>query len=144
MPLALSDKKPEFPDATTRVKGSDKKNPRARVINPRTTARWQARFVKSLRYAPSVSAACKAAGVARTTAYRHRDENEVFASKWQDAIDASVDVVEARCFKLASEGDPRLIEFILKAHRPQVYRDRQEIAVAAGVIILPAKENKAP
>ena len=97
--------------------------------------------MKVLRETPSVKAACAAAGVNRTTAYRARADDEQFAAQWQSALDEAVDVVEATAFKLASEGEPRLIEFILKAHRPSVYRERSEVAVAGGIIFLPQKSE---
>jgi hypothetical protein len=116
---------------------------RARV----KSTRWHAAFLKALRRNPNVAMACRAAGVNRTTAYRHRDDNEAFAVGWRAALDESVDLVEATAFKLASEGEPRLIEFILKAHRPSVYRDVQRMEIdarACGVLLLPEKEDLPP
>ena len=111
-----------------------------RKIHPRARTRiWRSAFLKALAKTPNVSLAAKAAGVSARTAYNHRDDDPVFAEQWLDALNRSVDVVEATAFRLASEGEPRLIEFILKAHRPQLYRERIEAAVAGGVIILPAK-----
>ena len=46
-------------------------------------------------------------------------------------------------FKLAGEGDSQLIQFILKSHRPAIYRERIETAVAGGIIFLPAKTEGA-
>jgi hypothetical protein len=97
--------------------------------------------LKALRRNPNVAMACRAAGVNRTTAYRHRDDNEAFAVRWQNELDQAADRVEATAFKLASQGEPRLIEFILKAHRPEKYRERSEVAVAGGVIFLPQKKG---
>ncbi len=96
-----------------------------------------------LRKSPNVSLAAKSAAVSARTAYNHRDDDPVFAEQWLDALNQSVDVVEAKAFKLASEGEPRLIEFILKCHRPQIYRERTEVGVAGGIIFLPAKTEGA-
>jgi hypothetical protein len=57
------------------------------------------------------------------------------------ALSASVDRCEEKAFDMAWKGDGQLLQFILKAHRPSVYRERSEVAVAAGVIILPAKSD---
>jgi hypothetical protein len=105
--------------------------------------RWHATFLRTLRRVPNITLACKAAGVSRRTCYDHRERSPEFAEAWDAALDESVDRVETTCFKLASEGEPRLIEFILKSHRPQVYRERIEAAVAGGIIFLPQKKDGA-
>src|SRR5438132_96271 len=85
--------------------------------------RWRRRFLSSLRRVPNIKAACKAANVSRQTAYRNRHDDTEFSAAWQDALDASVDELEARAFQLALGGDSRLVEFMLKSHRPSVYRE---------------------
>jgi hypothetical protein len=109
----------------------------------RRTVRWHATFIQALRKSPNITAACHAAGVNRTTAYRHREDDESFAAKWDEALDQSVDEVEETAFRIAKEGDNQMIQFVLKAHRPAIYRERSEVAVAGGIIILPAKEKGA-
>lgn len=101
--------------------------------------RWQERFLASLRETPNVKAACAAAGVSRQTVYRTRDADLAFREEWQSALDASVDELEARAFQLALEGDSRLVEFMLKSHRPNVYKDttRHEVGLLGGIVILP-------
>jgi len=116
-----------------------------RDTRDRTRARgltkWQQKFLRVLRETPSVKAACSSAGVSRQTAYRNRANDTAFAELWQDALDASVDQLEAVAFKLAAEGDANLIQFLLRCHRPQVYRDvtRHEVGVAGKIIFLPSK-----
>src|SRR6266550_2019859 len=100
----------------------------------RYVARWQASFLKALRAAPNVAHACRVAHVDRVTAYRHREENEVFARKWEEALSASVDRCEEKAFDMAWKGDSQLLQFILKAHRPETYRERIEAAVAGGIV----------
>ncbi len=108
-------------------------------------ARWQRRFLESLRATPNVKAACAAAGVSRQTAYRTRDGDSEFREAWQSALDASVDELEARAFQFALEGDSRLVEFMLKSHRPAVYREtqRHEVGLLGGIVLLPAKKEGA-
>lgn len=118
--------------------GSNASRTRARRL-----ARWQATFVQALRKSPNVTAACAKARINRTTAYRHREDDETFAAKWDEALDQSVDEVEETAFRIAKEGDNQMIQFVLKAHRPAIYRERSEVAVAGGIIILPAKEKGA-
>lgn len=108
-------------------------------------ARWQKRFLESLRQTPCVKAACAAAGVSRQTAYRTRDSDAAFLAAWQSALDASVDELEARAFQLALEGDSRLVEFMLKSHRPGIYREtqRHEVGLLGGIVLMPAKNEGA-
>jgi hypothetical protein len=57
---------------------------------------------------------------------------------------ASVDRCEEKAFDMAWKGDSQLLQFILKAHRPEKYRERSEVAVAAAsLIFLPQKAQGA-
>jgi hypothetical protein len=105
--------------------------------------KWHETFLETLRRVPNITLACKAAGVSRRTAYDHREQRPAFREAWDEALAKSVDAVETRAWQMAMEGDSRLIEFILKAHRPEKYRDRAEVAVAGGIIFLPGKAKGA-
>jgi GAF domain-containing protein len=107
--------------------------------------RWRGRFLRALRQTPSVKHACAAAGIDRATAYRHRKEDADFAAKWEDAIQASVDELEYKAFQLAIAGDSNLITFLLRCHKPEVYRDtqRHEVGLLGGIVLLPPKEKGA-
>lgn len=114
----------------------------------RTRARltsWQRNFLKVLREVPNVKAACKAAKVSRDTAYKHRRSNPLFAEMWEDALQHSVDDLEATAFRLAAEGDPQILTFLLRCHRPETYRDtqRHEVAAIGGIVFLPNKAEGA-
>ncbi len=108
-------------------------------------ARWQEKFVSPLSKSPNISAACRAARVSRATVYRCRDEHPAFAAAWEDALASGVDKLEATAFTLANGGDSRLLEFLLKSHRRNVYGDtqRHEVAMLGGVIFLPQKAEGA-
>lgn len=115
-----------------------KRTYRARAKN----ARWQATFLKALRETPNVQAACKSAGIARSRAYECRDDDEVFAKAWQDALGASIDKLEHKAFQLAMDGDSTLITFMLRCHKPEVYRDtqRHEVGLLGGIVLMPQKQ----
>jgi hypothetical protein len=109
--------------------------------------KWQQNFLRSLRKTPNVSVACAMAGVGRTTAYKYREEDELFREKWEEMLEASVDRIEEKAFQVAMAGDSSLISFLLRCHRPQIYRDVQRMELDArlcGVLLLPEKEDKAP
>ena len=109
----------------------------------------KAKFLRELAKLPSIKHACQVAGIDRTTIYKWRSADAEFAAKWKEAIDASVDDVEAKAFRFALEDtDPatanarvRLWEFILKSHRGEIYRERVEAAVMAGIVYLPQKRE---
>jgi hypothetical protein len=58
------------------------------------------------------------------------------------AIESSVDEVETRAFEIALKGEDQvavnLITFLLRCHKPEVYRERLEAAVAGGIVFIPA------
>ncbi len=103
--------------------------------------RWQTLFLESLRETPNVSLACASCGISRQQAYRVRGDDPQFAALWQEALDKSVDELEQRAFQIAMEGDTNLLQFILRAHRPETYREtqRHEVGLVGGIVLLPAK-----
>jgi hypothetical protein len=107
------------------------------------TTRWQRAFFHALRQTPNVQAACKSAGIARSRAYECRDADKRFAAAWQDALGASIDKLEHKAFQLAMAGDSTLITFMLRCHKPELYRDVQkhEVGLLGGIVFLPAKEK---
>ncbi len=106
-------------------------------------ARWQGKFLQALRETPSVTHACLAVGISRFTAYHHRKQDAEFAEQWQDAIGQSVDELELKAFQMALAGDSNLITFMLRCHKPEVYRDVQkhEVGLLGGIVLLPAKAS---
>jgi len=48
---------------------------------------------------------------------------------------------------MAWNGDSQLLQFILKAHRPERYRETSRVEIdqrLCGVLVVPEKEQKAP
>ena len=112
-------------------------------------AAWMPIFLDVLRGTCNVKLSCIAAGVGRTTAYRHQSENPKFAEQWLDAIDDAVDVLEAEARRRAFgvdrdvwykgkvvgqevEYSDNLLMFLLKSHRPEKYRDNYDAGKIAG------------
>jgi hypothetical protein len=81
----------------------------------------------------------------RRTVYRLRESDQQFADEWKAAIQASVDELEHKAFQLALDGDSNLITFMLRCHKPEVYRDVQkhEVGLLGGIVLLPPKEKGA-
>ena len=121
-----------------------------------TRPRIRALFLEELARRGIVSDACKAAGVARPTAYGWRDAEPDFAKEWQDALEHAADTMEREAIRRAVEGvdepvigrverdrdgqvcdangnplyirkySDSLLNTLLKAHKPDKYRERSE------------------
>jgi hypothetical protein len=90
----------------------------------RTTAgEWAPAFLAALRASANVRASCQAAGISRREAYRHRERSAAFREQWDDALNDAVDSLEAVARKRAVEASDTLLIFLLKSHRPSVYRE---------------------
>jgi hypothetical protein len=90
-------------------------------------AGWHARFIEALRDTGAVRYAAEAAGVPRSTAYRHRAADEEFASAWADALEDACDELEVEARRRAKAGSDGLLQFLLRAHRPGTYGDRRRV-----------------
>lgn len=88
---------------------------------------WKVTFLDALRESPIISEACKAAGVSRTTAYRHRDLAPEFAVDWEKALRIGMSSLEDVAIKRAKDGSDTLMIFLLKAHDPDKYQDRSRV-----------------
>jgi hypothetical protein len=93
-------------------------------------ADWAPAFLAALSQTANIRDSAKAAGIGRTTVYDRRDIDEVFAKAMADAIEDAVDdlALEARrrATRTRRPSDVLLI-FLLKAHRPDVYRERYDV-----------------
>lgn len=81
-------------------------------------------FVERLVKGETITAASKAAGVCRKTAYNWRESDKAFADAWDDAIEVGTEKLETEATRRALDGSDTLLIFLLKARRPKVYRER--------------------
>ncbi len=109
----------------------------------KTAPDWRPPFLASLSTNCNVSRACRAAGISRQTAYEYRKTDDAFSAAWEDAIEEAVEDLETEARRRALEGcevpiihegrvvatihkySDTLTIFLLKAHRPKVYRENQ-------------------
>lgn len=111
-------------------------------------ANAQGVFIERLTKGETITAASKAAGICRKTAYNWRDSDEVFADAWDDAIEVGTEKLETEANRRALEGSDTLLIFLLKARRPKVYRERitaeltgkdgKDLVGHTGVLVVPA------
>lgn len=106
---------------------------------------WRSNFLKAFEKTGVVSYACKAAKVSRQTVYQERQRNEEFALAWADIELRTTEAMEREAIRRAAEGVDKpvfqggkevgtvrefsdtLLIFMLKARRPDVYRDRVDV-----------------
>lgn len=86
---------------------------------------WRPAFLRGFSQSGTVTGGCAHAGIHRATAYRERQRDPRFAAKWADVEEQLTDRLEARAVELALDGDWHLLEFLLKARKPELYRERQ-------------------
>lgn len=102
---------------------------------------WKTLFLDSLSSSPNVAAAAKAARVNRPYVYEVRGDDKEFAAAWDNAINVSLDSAEGEMYRRAVQGFDKpvfyqgtecglvrehsdsLLMFLLKAHRPEKYRE---------------------
>ncbi len=108
---------------------------------------WKIAFLEELSKTGNVSASARMAGISRVTAYANRESNEEFAALWDDAIEIATDALELEARRRALEGTIKpvfyqgvscgqiqeysdtLMIFLLKAHRPDKFREQSSVEV---------------
>lgn len=107
-------------------------------------AQAQERFLKELARRGNVSAAARKAKVGRRTAYEWYEADAEFAAAWDEALEVAIDALEGEAWRRAQTGvlkpvyqrgelvgkvreySDTLMVTLLKAHRPEKYRERFE------------------
>lgn len=115
---------------------------------PKKRREWKKAFLAALAKSPNVSAAARKARIARAAVYEAR-EDEPFAKAWDDALASAIDDAEGEMYRRAVKGTRKpvyqggvkvgeiqeysdtLLIFLLKAHKPEKYRERMQIDVNA-------------
>lgn len=92
-------------------------------------------FVRELLNTPVIGTAARRAGLTRGAVYRERERDDVFRRAWDQALVGAIDDVEQVLVEKAHGGDLKAIEMVLKAHRPERYRERHEVAVVQDAVI---------
>jgi hypothetical protein len=117
---------------------------------------WEALFLEAVGQTCNVTTACKLAGIGRRTAYNHREADQAFASKWHEAIEEGCDDLESEARRRAMDGVEKpifwrgqrvatvreysdtLLIFMLKAYRPEKFREVKPGTLEALLAKLPA------
>jgi len=103
---------------------------------------WKDAFLAVLRGSGNIRESCEQAGISRETAYKWKKQDKVFADKWEDSKEDAIEALEHEAHTRAMESSDVLLMFLLKALRPEKYRERYEHRIPEGerehvVIYLP-------
>ncbi len=103
-------------------------------------------FLRFLSLSGSVTYAAFKAGIERRTLYRRKANDEAFAAEWDEALQLGIDRLQDHAMQRALHGtertvyrngkqigstqqyDNKLLQFLLRAHRPEIYGARQQSA----------------
>ena len=109
------------------------------------TDRAKEKFIEVVRTTCNVSEATRSIGMARRSLYDARDRDNEFAQLWDEAVEEATDALEREAWRRAVEGwdepvfyqgkavgavrkySDRMLELLLKGHKPQKYRERHEV-----------------
>lgn len=101
-------------------------------------ARTRAAFLSKLAETGQVKLSAKVAKIDPKTAYNWRKVNKEFSAAWDEAIEVAIGLLEDAGFQRALRArDPSdtLLMFMLKARRPEVYRERSDVQITGDLHI---------
>ena len=121
---------------------------RASAGRPDLTPKALNSFLMHLGRTGSVTFAAARASLPRRALYKRRAADETFAGQWEEALQLGVDRLQDDAMRRALQGtqravfrngrqvgsvqqfDNRLLQFLLKAHRPETYGERGKPGVS--------------
>jgi hypothetical protein len=100
---------------------------------------WAARFCEVFAATGNVRLAAGAAGVSRAAPYKRAKGSPHFAERWARAREDAIDTLEAEARRRALTGSDSLLMFLLRAHRPERYRETLRLDIRAEATRLAAE-----
>lgn len=140
----------QHPTSPTPKKARARKAPRRRPAGRHAVLDWTEVFLAAFEETHLVTESAKRAGIHRDTAYDRRAKDPEFGRRWSDAEERSTELLEREAYRRAAVGTEKpvyykgkridlvreysdvLLIFLLKARRPQTYRERVEHTGAGG------------
>jgi hypothetical protein len=90
------------------------------------TSPLREKFLTALAGHGIVGEACRDAGISKNAAYEWRRDDPDFAQDWEKALDQSTEKLERIAVDRAVKQSDSLMQFVLKARKPETYRERVE------------------
>jgi hypothetical protein len=102
---------------------------------------WEKKLLEALARGCSISHAAMQAGVSRSLVYKRSARSAQFAKKLQDAVEQGTDTLEDEAVRRALAGSDTLLMFLLRARRPEKYRENMRVEHDASREMLDALER---
>jgi hypothetical protein len=84
---------------------------------------WKELFCKLFAETMCVATAAAGAGMDRSTVYKARKTDPDFAAAWDSAKESAIESLEAAAYERARKMSDVLLIFLLKSHKPELYRE---------------------
>ena len=115
------------------------------------TPEKEAEFLARLRDTANVTRSCEECGLTRSSVYEWREDDKDFADAWDKAVDIGSDALEDEAIRRAHQGTLKpvfhqgqecgaireysdtLMIFMLKARRPERFRERSSVDLSGGL-----------
>lgn len=119
---------------------------------PLTAAHFE-KFLEHLREMPNVTRAARMLGSSPKAFRKYKKEDPAFSALWDEALEEAIENCEAEVHRRAFQGVDKpvtylgeitatykdysdsLATFLLKAHRPEKYRERTEIDLSVSMSV---------
>lgn len=96
-------------------------------------AAWEQKFLDLYKATGNVTLSAHGAGTARTNVYARRRDNAEFAERMDDAHQEAIERLEAEAWARARKTSDTLLIFLLKALKPDMYRENIKITLEYGL-----------
>ena len=87
---------------------------------------WKERYLETYRNLPVIRSAAQIAGIDRSTVMRALRKDPEFAKQCEIAKQDGIEVLEQTAHTMA-QSDSRMVMYLLKYLKPEVYGDKQQI-----------------
>jgi hypothetical protein len=92
--------------------------------------KWKRLFLDAFRESGIISQALMISGVSRGQLRSGLDKDPEFLEAFHDAKADAIDSLETEAVRRAKDGSDQLLMFLLKSHRPEVYRENHKIEIS--------------
>lgn len=103
---------------------------------------WQDRFLALFGQSLNISRSALGAGVDRQTVYREKAKDPEFAAAMQEAKNEAIERLEAAAFERAQNMSDVLLIFLLKSHKPEIYRESFDQRHSGQVEVIVRREQR--
>lgn len=96
-------------------------------------AQWEQKFLDLYKASGNVTLSAHGAGIHRHTVYDRKLAHPEFAARMEEAYHEAIERLEAEAWNRARKTSDTLLIFLLKALKPDMYRENIKITIEGGV-----------